>query len=281
MQINEATSEGFNSVGDLREGRLDLKPLLTGHDGSLTNYILNVSRTGGGGFGTPRHRHNFDQIRYPIEGGFSYAKDKTIPEGWVGYFPEGVYYGPQERPEGLFMMVCQFGGASGNGYISKDQREAAMAALKEKGQFDKGVFSFTDTDGRLKHQDAFEACFEHAGGRKLKYPNPRYQEVIVMNPENFDWVQEPSSGVFTKSLGCFTERSIRVGFTRITSGAAFGAGAQKSDELLFLTKGKVSISGRSYGPHSAFGFSSMEGPIPITADTESEFLRITLPIFNL
>ena len=32
-------------------------------------------------------------------------------EGSVAYFPESVHYGPQDRPEGLEMMVIQFGGA--------------------------------------------------------------------------------------------------------------------------------------------------------------------------
>jgi len=80
----------------------------------------------------PRHRHNFDQLRYIIKGTYPYAKGKVMPEGWVGYFPESVHYGPQERPEGLEMLTCQFGGASGSGYLSVAQREAANDRLKKR-----------------------------------------------------------------------------------------------------------------------------------------------------
>ena len=70
------------------------------------------------GWTTPRHRHNFDQIRYVMKGIYPYAKGKSMSEGTVAYFPESVHYGPQDRPEGLEMMVCQFGGASGSGFVS-------------------------------------------------------------------------------------------------------------------------------------------------------------------
>ena len=142
MRVGEASSVESGVVGSMRDGVLEQKFLLTGRDGDRNNYLLNVGRTGTGGWTTPRHKHNFDQIRYVIKGNYPYAKGKSMPEGSVAYFPEGVPYGPQDRPEGLEMMVCQFGGASGSGYLSVTQREAANDALQKKGEFNSGVFTF-------------------------------------------------------------------------------------------------------------------------------------------
>ena len=279
MRVAEASSVESGVVGSMRTGVLEQKFLLTGRDGDPNNYLLNVGRTGTGGWSTPRHRHNFDQIRYVIKGNYPYAKGKSMPEGSVAYFPEGVPYGPQDRPEGLEMMVCQFGGASGCGYLSVAQREAANEALKQKGEFNNGVFTYFDEQGQRHNKDGFEACYEEATGSRLVYPKPRYDDVILMHPDNHAWVPEATQGVSTKWLGSFTERKTRIGFIRIEAGATFSAGEQPSIELLFLSKGLVSLNGREYGPHSAFEFLANEGPIPLKAAVQSELLRIVLPRF--
>jgi hypothetical protein len=279
VRVSEASSAESGVVGSMREGVLEQKFLLTGQDGTPNNYLLNVGRTGTGGWTTPRHRHNFDQIRYVIKGSYPYAKGKSMPEGWVAYFPESVHYGPQDRPEGLEMMVCQLGGASGNGYISVAQREAANEALKKKGEFRNGVFTYFDKQGGRHNQDGFEACYEEATGRKLTYSKPRYDDLILMDPSSYEWTPEATQGVSTKWLGSFTERNMRIGFTRVAAGATFPAGQQPSVELLFLSKGLVAVNGREYGPHSAFEFLANEGPITLEAVAQSEFLRIVLPQF--
>jgi hypothetical protein len=118
MRVGEAATAPGGRVGSMREGVLEQKFLLMGQDNSPNNYLLNVGRTGGGGWTTPRHRHTFDQVRYVLKGRYPIAKSVVMEEGSVGYFPESVHYGPQDRPEGLEMMVCQFGGASGQGRYS-------------------------------------------------------------------------------------------------------------------------------------------------------------------
>ena len=68
MRISEASTAAGGQVGSMRDGKLDQKFLLEGEDDSPNNYLLNVGLTGAGGWGTPRHRHNFDQIRYVLKG---------------------------------------------------------------------------------------------------------------------------------------------------------------------------------------------------------------------
>ncbi|NYT80941.1 hypothetical protein H0A70_05460 [Alcaligenaceae bacterium] len=279
MKVSEVASAESGRVGSMRPGVLQQKFLLTGKDGSPNNYLLNVGRTGTGGWTTPRHRHNFDQIRYVLKGTYPYAKGKSMEEGWVGYFPEGVFYGPQARPEGLEMMVCQFGGASGEGFVSVADREAANTALEKKGKFENGIFTWYDENGKRHNQDGSEACMEHAMGRKLVYPKPRYDDLVMMDPANYAWVPQGAPGVFTKWLGSFTERCTKIGLLRIEENASFDAGLEDSIELMFLAKGKVNVDGKDYGPHSAFELQAKEGPIAFKAVAEAEFLRIVLPKF--
>lgn len=145
MRISDVASAEGGAVGSMRVGKLDQKFLLQGEDGSPNNYLLNVGLTGSGGWGTPRHRHNFDQIRYVLKGKYPASPHKIMGEGSVAYFPESVHYGPQDRPEGLEMMVIQFGGASGEGFLSTPRREEANEALKAKGEFKDGIFTGSTT----------------------------------------------------------------------------------------------------------------------------------------
>jgi hypothetical protein len=64
----------------MREGVLAQKHLLIGKDGSPDNFDLNVGRTGMGGWRAPRHRHNFDQIRYVIEGRYPIGEAFDYPQ---------------------------------------------------------------------------------------------------------------------------------------------------------------------------------------------------------
>ena len=76
MRISEASTAAGGQVGSMRDGKLDQKFLLEGDDDSPNNYLLNVGLTGAGGWGTPRHRHNFDQIRYVLKGEYPYHRTR-------------------------------------------------------------------------------------------------------------------------------------------------------------------------------------------------------------
>ena len=82
-------------------------------------------------------------------------------------------------------MVLQFGGASGNGYLSVEGREAANAALNKKGEFKKGKFIYRDENGVQQEVDGSAACFEEATGRKLEFAPPRYDDVVIMDPSAY------------------------------------------------------------------------------------------------
>ena len=46
-----------------------------------------------------------------IEGESDYGQDGPLKAGMLGYYPEGVPYGPQVNKTEIFCAVLQFGGA--------------------------------------------------------------------------------------------------------------------------------------------------------------------------
>src|SRR5579863_10670612 len=151
-----------------RGGGLATKLLLAGEEGTKENFRLTLGRDRGG-HQNPRHHHNFDQIRLSLQGSLSITPEKELEEGWVGYFPEGTWYGPQAPAKAeRITLVLQFGGASGQGFISTRQMQQGFAELSRVGEFTGGVFRRSDGAGR-KNQDAFEAIWEHVSGRRLAY----------------------------------------------------------------------------------------------------------------
>lgn len=279
MRISEAETSETGQVGSMREGKLVQKFLLTGEDGSPNNYLLNVGLTGSGGWGTPRHRHNFDQIRFVLKGKYPVSPHKVMGEGSVGYFPESVHYGPQDRPEGLEMMVIQFGGASGSGFLSTPEREAANTRLETKGTFKDGIFTWYDDKGQKHNMDGSAACFEEATGQKLVFHPARYDDVVLMEPSAAAWITTGTPGVWEKLLGTFTERNTRVRLLKLDVGATMNTGSRSQIEVLFLSTGKITVNGKTYGDKTAIELLPGDARVDITASAESTFFSVLLPKF--
>ncbi len=280
MRISEAANAEGGRVGSMREGVLDQKFLLQTDENGPNDYLLNVGLTGTGGWGTPRHRHNFDQIRYVLKGNYPASPHKSMPEGSVAYFPESVHYGPQDRPEGLEMMVIQFGGASGSGFLSTPRREAANEALKQKGEFKDGVFTWFDEKGQKHNQDGSAACFEYATGKKLAFAPARYDDIVVMDPEAYDWIESGTPGVSTKLIGTFTERNVQMRFIKIDAGATYNTGSRSQIEILFMSKGSITVDGKVYGEKTGIELLPSDPAADIKANEDSLFFAVTLPKFD-
>lgn len=280
MQIAEAANAEIRPHDkDHRPGLLDNRILLCGEEGTPDNFKLNIGYAREE-WETPRHRHDFDQIRLPLEGEFVYGKDRTLKTGEVAFFPAGVYYGPQLRKKGLLMMLCQLGSADGQGFVSTAQREAVFDRLKAKGTFKDGIYTWVDENGQTHNQDGAEAVREAATGHKVKYPTPRYADHICMNIDSFKWLDDPTQpGVARKELGAFNERKTEIGMIRVNAGATLQAGLSDTKELLFLMHGKIEANGKTYAEHTAFGLDAKEGPVPLKAVEDSQLFCIHLPKF--
>jgi hypothetical protein len=272
----------YDQAGNLRTGSRISRTLLTGQENAPDNYRLGYSHGGDAEqWTTPRHRHNFEQIRYVLDGDYSVARRRTLPAGHVGYFPESAYYGPQDINPDLTMLILQFGGPSGQGYASIAQRKKGLEDLKARdGELKNGIWSWVDEEGVHRNQDAFEAVWEQMNGKRIDYPSARYEDIILMNPANFSWVPDPENpGAEWKPLGVFSERLTKIAFARLQPGAHIELGRQASNEIAFIVNGAVSTGGVHHQALTAFGTSAQDVPEILIAEEPTTLFYIKMPTF--
>jgi hypothetical protein len=282
MQINNPSTAPnyYDQAGNIRSGTRNTRVLVSGEEGSRDNFRLYYGEgVSGESWSTPRHHHNFEQIRLPLFGDYSIGKNEVLPAGWVGYFPESAYYGPQVMTENLTMLMLQFGGPSGLGYLSVQERKRGRDELLAKGgRFENGIYTWVDEQGDHHNKDAFEACWEQVRGQAVEYPQPRYRDIILMNPDTFGWVPE-ADGVTRKPLGVFTERDIRIGFVRLEPGATLALGGYPSVEVAFVLDGTVSHDAATYEKLTAFATGRDEAAQTLTAVQDATVFLVKLPTF--
>jgi hypothetical protein len=139
----------------------------------------------------------------------------------LGYYPEGVHYGPQVNKTEIYCAVLQFGGASGSGYLLPREVKAGMEELKAFGEFKDGVFYRADGAPGKKSRDAYQAIWEHVHGREMFYPKGRYDAPIMMQSASFEWTPvKGAKGVSEKLFGVWTERRTEAGLLRLGAGAS-------------------------------------------------------------
>jgi hypothetical protein len=255
-------------------GNLAIKKLLVGQPGTAENYLCNIARSAGD-YASPRHRHNFDQLRLLLDGKLPVTPHRAMMPGQIGYFPEGTYYGPQaDDGTGWTIMIVQFGGASGDGFLSADEALAAKTSLARDGAFDGGVFRRKSGTGK-RNQDSYEAVWEHANGRKLAYPRPRYDAPIIVDPANFGW-RTGKKGVVQKRLGLFTERETSLDMLRLAAGARWSTAMPKAVRLLFVMHGTGTCNGAVYDKHALIEVGDGEA-VTFEATAATELVSLTMP----
>jgi len=258
-----------------RVGKFVEKRLLEGAEGSFDNFQFTLVRTGGDFF-SPRHRHNFDQFRYQIEGEGGFDRDGAMTTGTVGYFPEGTRYGPQSNKGDLTVLVLQFAGASGNGYMSEAEISRAVRELKQWGEFKDGVYFPREGTGR-KNQDGYEACWEHHNKRKMVYPPERFHHPVFMNESAFAWTPiEGQAGAAEKVLGNFDEYGTGIRFVKLAAGAALKA---KGRRLYFALAGAGTAAGGAWKKGDVI-HTGIDEAHEIRASDAAEFYVILMPQFK-
>ena len=181
MRLAHSQTTPWVPVRGVRGGSIEFKTLLEGQEGAPDNFHLILANTDMS-FKSPRHRHNFDQLRLSLAGATNFGPRRNLEEDDVAYFPEGTYYGPQNQEEvgdNSLAMVIQFGGPSGNGYMSQRKLYEGFDKLQAEGRFEGGVFKRNSpaSDGRM-NQDAYEAIWEYQNGRPIEYQKPRFMDAI-------------------------------------------------------------------------------------------------------
>jgi len=257
-----------------RGGRFVFQRILEGPSGSPANFYLQLARTFKD-FDSPRHRHNFDQVRVQLEGTVDFARDGKMTPGMIGYFPEGTRYGPQSSTDDALVLVLQCGGASGNGYMSEDQFQYGVNHLKEVGEFRNGAYFHKGADGKIETKDGYQAVWEFVNGRELEYPEERYHTPIMIYPEHFRWLPIPGSpGIEVKRLGVFTEAETRIAIYRLAAGAKLAA---EEDSIYFAFSGSGRTGeGSRWLPRTTIYLERGERG-ELVADTTAELLQIGMP----
>ena len=233
-----------------RAGHMTHKVLFEGEEGSPDNYLF-VLANEQSDYYSPRHRHAWDQVRFCLEGSVPIARDLTIDAGEIGYFPEGVHYGPQQGGPNRIVLLLQIGGASGLGYLSVRQVQRGRELLSAEGVFEEGVFKRTRGEGK-KNEDAYQAIWQAVTGRPLAYPRPRYKTPIILRPSGFDWQPVPQlSGARRKRLASFAERDLSLELVALDSGCRYPLPAARSRRLIFVRAGAGRCAAVGLQAHSA------------------------------
>lgn len=253
MEVVHGGDMKYGDVGlSHRAGAPLFKYLFQGQEGTAENYLFALAEQSD--FFSPRHKHNFEQFRFPLRGDFSIATEPEVVlhEGELGYFPEGVHYGPQiDGEEKKETLIMQFGGPSKQGYLSYAKLAEVQGELKKEGRFEKGKF-FSNKDGEgSEGKDGYEALWERVNGRPLVYPAGRYHSPIIMKPDSFAWKQV-MRGVYRKVLGVFSERETLAEMIKVQDGAQWAVEAKPDAIQLFLViRGTGDVNGTGLKTQSA------------------------------
>ncbi|MFJ3421874.1 hypothetical protein ACIPN8_36655 [Streptomyces sp. NPDC086082] len=212
---------------DHPRGTVSFNYLLMGdREKPLENYRYILGRQEAD-FSMPRHCHTFEQIRLPLVGDMNLGEQGILREGEVGYFPEGQTYGPQDdklsEPRQL-QLVLQFGGASALG----------MGA------------------GRGRGPDNKEAQAERRARREQRFPKPRYNGVVISNPDHFNWLPVAGwPGVKRRHIGTYTERQFWIEFVKIDAGVEWVSESDHAKRLTVVLSGAGTAEGSEVGKLAA------------------------------
>jgi hypothetical protein len=278
MQIAHRATAPRRGTSEHRPGGIGFISLLQGEPNTIDNFDFSISITTEDFF-TPRHRHNFDQVRYILKGEFSFDRGRVQKSRQLSYFGEGTYY-EQKGVGETETLLLQSAGASGSGYMSFDQLYETARDLLRKGKFADGVFSWNDESGKKHNVDGYQAVWEEVNSRQLTYPKPRYDGPVILNPDNFDWVPcADSSGVSVRQLGHFHERGLAVAQLRLPATSSHATAGRPGRTLLFVEEGSGTANGECIVEHSAVRVEKGE-TVVIEAGEPMILVRLRLPCFD-
>jgi hypothetical protein len=278
MKIVQGDQLPFEENRSIREGRIDKKYLFKGEEGSPDNFVCGLYYQVNDFF-APRHRHNLDQWRYQLEGETHLGASGTLKPGMLGYFPEGAYYGPNTADENTSkdlngIVLVQFGGPSGNGYMSQPETYRAYEEMKSFGRFEKGVYYRNEGVPGKKAVDAFKATWEHHNKRPMVYPKPQYNAMIMMDTDNYRWMPlDGQTGVEEKALGTFSDCKTRAAKYKLDPGATFTATGRG---IYLALSGSGSVEGEPYRRFTGIYLNSGETGTFRAGET-SEIMLFGLP----
>jgi mannose-6-phosphate isomerase-like protein (cupin superfamily) len=228
---------------------------------------------------TPRHRHVFDQVRFILSGKVKYGRE-IYNEGDCIYLPEGVPYGPEDASvsEEKIGLTMQFTGPSRTPKPHPADLARAHKELEQIGKFEGGVFVWPDGH----KQDGSEAVVERLMGDELKYPPPRYSDIVVMHSGNHSWQPlKGAPGVSVKHLGYFNEVGPNIKLVKIEPGASTQPGAVSCQQVRYIIEGEAIYEGERYQAVSCMYFPADAPYAATSSDSGATLLVVQLAAQNL
>ena len=219
-----------------------------------------------------RHRHDFEQLRFAVSGHMDLGFD-VLEEGDVGYFPANAYYGPQTCADAL-ILIAQWG----DHYITAAQSNAAVAELKETGEFKDGFYQSVDNEGRPYKIDPLNAIWEKVFGRAYVPQPPRYKQPVLMTPSAFGW-SSPDGATRSRRLGVFSEISLEISTVQWVQDGPLHVQLADNDRrptLLFTTGGTFTHDSLSFGALTGVWIEPGESA-KIEGSAKSELLMVHFP----
>jgi hypothetical protein len=254
-----------------RGGNIAHKLLFEGEEGSPDNYMLVLAREANDYF-SPRHCHPWDQLRYCFEGAIPIGHDTYVEDGDMAYFPESVPYGPQEGGKDRIVMLLQFGGASGQGFIGPDRLNAARETLARSGRFEKGYY-YSESEGEETRHDAYEAIWKHVTGKALAYADPVYKAPIVVRTSALPWQPTESPEIASRVVGDFPHRGLVIRQWQIAPGGLLHLPKVDGRRFLFVFFGAGKVNGEDIRDKSAIRLNEQE-TVRVEADAKTELMEI-------
>lgn len=244
----------------------------------IDNFRLNLSITEDGDMFTPRHRHDFSQYRYIIEGEADYAMGEPQRAGVLNLCVDGTYYGPTSNMVGATLVV-QFGSVSGAGYIDRKDIVKGMEELKKRneGYIEDGTYYRNPGVEGPVSQDANEAIFELIRGQPVQYPEPEYSNPVMVNSNAIPWLPlDGVPGVEQKYMGSFSSAQYFCARYKLDPGASL---RPDSRGIYFVLSGTGTVEGEPYGKWTSVYLDDGE-QAAFTASETSDVLYLGMPTMD-
>lgn len=262
----------WQRLGKHRGPGLKMKSLTFRGDGRGNNLWLSLSEMEDG-WSSPRHMHNFDQIRYVLDGETGFT-NWDLRAGECAYFPAGVHYGPQEQHGSALLFTLQFPGAGGQYYLTPEQVEETVARLRadnpDFGKGGKGV------DKRGQQRDSYEIVWETHQNAPVIYPSSDFAE-----PVRFDRHESITdthlAGCDVTLLGEVESNGLQV--LRVTGSGPLRIVPARADctEFWILEGGSVDVDGRELRPLTVIQLQAGAPKLDVTAANDVKFTVLRLP----
>jgi hypothetical protein len=272
MDVIRSDEVQWSGPLDMRDGGIEFKHLFVGEPGKPDNYWLSLVRVRNA-YHTPPHKHNFDQVRFILDGAFGFG-EQVQETGQIGYFCEGTSY--EQKADGPSLtLLLQTANASRSRYLGWSELIQGNREVQKFGRFEDGIF-VSEMDGVEIRKDAYEAVWEHISGEKIAYSEPRYDRPIIMDPDRFQFTSL-GEGVSRKRLGMFSERDLELGFLKIEAGHGYALdGSMLGRTLFFVRAGTGTMGDKEIGPDSAMRLEA-EDVSELKATEDLEMFYIGMP----